>query len=316
MRIFRSMAEIPAGFGPSAVTIGNFDGMHWGHRQIMRRTVTVSKAQALVPVVLTFDPHPAAVLAPERAPKLIMTIDQRLRAMQAEGIEAVFLLPFSVEFARQSAEQFAQEVLHNTLDARVVLVGEDFRFGYKQAGTIDTLRALGAQMNFTMEAIAPILRRGQRISSSAIRSLIAEGRVSRACRMLGAPLALEGNVVRGQGIGARQTVPTLNLAVESGVLPGHGVYVTTTSDLESPRRWRSITNVGVRPTFNGDDLTVETFLLEPLTGESPKRIEVRFLSYIRSEVRFDTPEALKARIMKDIALAGRVHRRLAKYGVG
>src|SRR5580698_9385098 len=143
MRIFRSSAEVPANFGPSVVTIGNFDGVHVGHRQIMRRVVTLAQQTGRTATVLTFDPHPARVLAPDRAPKLLMTIDQRLRNMEAEGIEAVFLIPFSVEFAKLTPEEFVEQVLAGALKARVVLVGEDFRFGYKQAGNLTTLEELG-----------------------------------------------------------------------------------------------------------------------------------------------------------------------------
>src|ERR1700722_3629476 len=134
MRIFRSPAEIPASFGPSAVTIGNFDGVHAGHRQIMRQLLNQSVAMSLTPVVLTFDPHPAKVLAPDRAPKLIMTTGQRLRAFESEGIEAVLLLPFSLDFAKLTPKEFARLILVDTLKAKLILVGEDFRFGHKQAG--------------------------------------------------------------------------------------------------------------------------------------------------------------------------------------
>lgn len=305
MQIFRSQEEIPRSFGPSAVTIGNFDGMHSGHREIMRRVVAVSRERALTPTVLTFDPHPARVLAPERAPKLIMTMGQRLRAMEAEGIEAVFLLPFSLEFARLSPEEFAVRILRDTLHARYVLVGEDFRFGYKQAGNIETLRQW-----FEVHPVGAVARRGERISSSAIRRLLAEGAVSRACRMLGGPFALEGAVVKGQGIGSKQTVPTLNLAPENEVLPKTGVYVTRTRDLGSARTWPSVTNVGYRPTFDGHGLTVETFLLTPLEGETPARIEVQFLKFIRDERKFEDAAALRAQILKDAGFAARLHRRL------
>jgi riboflavin kinase/FMN adenylyltransferase len=149
-----------------------------------------------------------------------------------------------------------------------------------------------------------------------IRRLVVEGAVSRACRMLGAPFALEGAVVRGQGIGSKQTVPTLNLAPENEVLPKTGVYVTRTRDLHSNRRWNSITNVGYRPTFEGQGLTVETFLLDPLDDAHPERIEVSFLSFVRDERKFETAEALKKQILLDAAVAGRLHRRLTKLFVG
>lgn len=320
MRIFRSPSEVPPDFGPSVITIGNFDGVHIGHRQILRRVVDQARERGCTPAVLTFDPHPARVLAPDRAPRLLMTIDQRLRGMEAEGIEAVLLIPFSLEFAKLTPEEFVEQVLAGTLKARAVLVGDDFRFGHRQAGNVDTLRELGSRFGFTLEPVAGIGRRGERVSSTLIRNLVVAGRVSHACRMLGAPFALEGNVVRGQGIGSKQTVPTLNLDVRNEVLPKTGVYVTRTRNLDAPsgagRQWNSITNVGYRPTFAGEGLTVETFLLEPLAGAQPERIEVGFLSFVRDERKFDNPEALKARILLDVAVANRLHRRLAKYRVG
>ncbi len=316
MKVFRSLGEIHAAFGPSVIAIGNFDGVHAGHRQIMRRVAALARANGYSAAVLTFDPHPARVLAPDRAPKLLMTIDQRLRNMEREGIEAVLLLPFSLEFAKLAPKEFAVQVLAHALGARIVLVGEDFRFGYKQAGNIETLRTLGDAFGFQLEAVPGIARRGVRVSSTAIRNLVEAGRVSLACRMLGAPFALEGGVVRGKGIGSKQTVPTLNLAPLNEVLPKTGVYVTRTRDLDSGRVWPSITNVGYRPTFDGRDLTVETFLLEPIGNETPHRIELSFLTFVRDERKFDTPEALKARILKDVDVATRLHRRLAKLSVG
>jgi riboflavin kinase/FMN adenylyltransferase len=307
MTIFRSPADVPKSFGPSVVTIGNFDGVHSGHRQIMRQL----KPANLTRVVLTFDPHPAKVLAPDRAPTLLMTIGQRLRACESEGIEAVLLLPFSLEFAKLTPDEFVREILVEALHARLVLVGEDFRFGYKQAGNIETLRALGQQYGFEVFPIAPIERRKERISSTGIRKLVSEGAVSRACRMLGAPFALEGEVVKGQGIGSKQTVPTLNLAPRNETLPKNGVYVTRTRDLDSDRRWPSITNIGYRPTFEGKGLTIETFLLGPFDGNSPEQIEVEFLAFVRDERKFDTPEDLKKQILKDAGVAARLHRHLS-----
>ncbi len=330
MKVFRSSAGVPGDFGPSVVTIGNFDGVHIGHRQIMRRVVALAREKGCVPTVLTFDPHPARVLAPDRAPRLLMTVNQKLHSMEAEGIEAVFLIPFSLEFARLTPEEFVEQMLSQTLSARVVLVGEDFRFGHKQAGNLATLRELGERFGFTLEVVPGIERRGERVSSTVIRKLVMEGAVSRACRMLGSPFALEGAVVKGQGIGSKQTVPTLNLAPENEVLPRTGVYVTRTRDLQSfvgarttetstcalACVWNSITNVGYRPTFGGEGLTVETFLLEPPGDVHPERIEVSFLFFVRDERKFETPEALKAQILSDIAVANRLHRRLTKHRVG
>jgi riboflavin kinase/FMN adenylyltransferase len=316
MTIFRSSAEVPETFGPSVVTIGNFDGVHAGHRQIMRRVVALAREKKRTPCVLTFDPHPARVLAPDRAPRLLMTVDQRLRSMEKEGIEAVFLIPFSFEFAKLTPEEFVEQVLAKTLKARIVLVGEDFRFGHRQGGNLDTLRELGARFGFTLEVAAGLARRGERISSTGLRKLVADGSVSRACRLLGTPFAIEGAVVKGQGIGSKKTVPTLNLAPENEVLPKTGVYVTRTRDPESGQIWNSITNVGYRPTFAGEGLTVETFLLESLKEPHPNRIEVSFLFFVREERKFESSDLLKAQILRDVAVANRLHRRLTKHRVG
>ncbi len=313
MTAFHSLREIPAGFGPSVVTIGNFDGVHAGHREILRRVAAIGREQGLVPAVLTFDPHPARVLAPERAPRLLTTLSQRLRRISSEGVDSALLLPFSLEIAKMSPEVFVRDVLVESLRARVVLVGEDFRFGHRQAGDIAMLRALGERFGFVVESAGAILRRGERVSSTAIRKLVQAGHVTRACRMLGEPFALEGPVVTGHGVGAKQTVPTLNLEPENEILPAIGVYVTRTRNLSnSSVEWRSITNVGHRPTFDGGELSVETFLLDPFDGDTPERIEVRFLRFVRAERKFDTPELLRAQIMKDVAFATRVHSRLER----
>jgi riboflavin kinase / FMN adenylyltransferase len=174
MKIFHSAAEVPHAFGPSVITIGNFDGVHLGHRQIMRRVVALARERQCTPTVLTFDPHPARVLAPDRAPRLLMTMDQRLRCMEAEGIEAALLIPFSMEFAKLTPEEFVEQILARTLNARMVLVGEDFRFGYKQTGNIDTLRELGERFGYTLEAVPGIARRGERVSSTRVRKLVVD----------------------------------------------------------------------------------------------------------------------------------------------
>jgi riboflavin kinase/FMN adenylyltransferase len=316
MRVFRSAGEVPADFGPAVVTIGNFDGVHLGHREILRRVVAIGRERGLTATVLTFDPHPARVLAPERAPKLIATVSQRLRRFEAEGIEAVLLLPFSREFAKAGPEEFARDVLARTVHARVVMVGDDFRFGYRQAGNIETLRSLGQEHGFELKPMPQILCKGTRVSSTAIRGLIAAGKVTTACRMMRAPFALEGPVVQGYGIGTKQTVPTLNLAAENELIPGDGVYVTRTRDEASGEHWKSITNVGKRPTFEGTERTVETFLLDPPPPSAPARIEVSFLAFMRGERKFGSPVLLREQILRDVGAANRFHRRIARLTVG
>lgn len=312
--VFRSLEEVSGTFGPSAITIGNFDGVHCGHRGILRRVREVAQENGWTPAVLTFDPHPTKLVAPARSPKLMTTPEQRCRLMAEEGIEKCLILPFTREIANLTPEEFVSRILVDALDARAVLVGDNFRFGHKQAGDTKALRALGERFGFALEAVHPIALRGEIVSSSAIRQHIEAGRTEIPWRMLGRPFALEGEVVRGHGIGSKQTVPTLNLATSCEVMPAMGVYVTRTADLDARRAWESVTNIGFRPTFGGDDaLSIETFLLQGLEGASPARIRVEFLRRLRSERKFANPEELKSQIMRDVASANTFFRRLAKW---
>ncbi len=315
MRVFRSLDAIPPGFGPSVVTIGNFDGVHLGHQQIMRQVVETAQATNCIPCVLTFDPHPAQILFPDRAKRLLMTPEMRLEKLAKLGIDTCFLLPFSREFAALTPGEFAGKILRETFGAKQVFVGEDFRFGHQQMGDFSELAALGLELGYTAAAVGAVCRRGERVSSTAIRRHLEAGEVSRACRLLGGPWEIRGEVVSGQGIGSKQTVPTVNLLPGGGILPRNGVYVTRTRELESTRVWDSITNVGTRPTFAGEGITVETFLLSPFDGVTPGQIAVEFLRWVREERRFETPEALKSQILRDVRGAVRLHQRLNKLRV-
>ena len=309
-RIFARLEDLPPDFGPCALTIGNFDGVHAGHRRILQRVVQTALELGCRAAAMTFDPHPTRVVAPDRAPKLMTTPAERADLMRAEGIDELLILPFDAGVAAWPPEYFVREVLVNKLKARAILVGHDFRFGHKHAGDTKLLAEMGRELGFTTELVPAVSIRGARVSSSLIRGLVEAGKVSRACRLLERPFALEGDVVSGHGIGRKQTVPTLNLAPTHEVLPANGVYVTRTHDVESGRTWKSVTNIGHRPTFNGDALTIETFLLEPLDG-TPRRIRVEFLTRIRDERKFDSPEALKARIFTDVRRAERYFRRVS-----
>ena len=306
MRIYRSLDEVPADFGPSALTIGNFDGVHTGHRSILRRVKQIAADRGWKPSALMFDPHPARGVAPRRAPRLMTPPEQRASLMAPEGIEQVLILPFTTDVARLTPEQFARQIVAGRLGARAVLVGDNFRFGHDHAGNVETLRELGSRLGFETEVVPAVTRRGRAVSSSTIRGLLESGRVSLAARWLERPYALEGEVVAGRGIGSRQTVPTLNLSTAAELIPKTGVYVTRTRDLDTQRAWNSVTNVGYRPTFgDSTQLTIETFLLDPLAGETPRRISVEFLWRVREERKFTNPEALKARILRDAAAARR-----------
>ena len=310
--IFRSLAEVPADFGPCAISIGNFDGVHVAHCQILRRVIAIARAEGWRSAALTFDPHPTRVVAPARAPRLLTTPEQRARLIERQGIDEVLILPFTAEVAKLSPEEFVRDLLVDKLNARAVLVGDNFRFGRFAAGDARTLAELGPKYSFETETIAAVTWRNRIISSSEIRNLIEAGRVSLACRLLGRPYALEGAVVRGAGVGSKQTVPTLNLETKAEVLPKTGVYVTRTRERAGSREWPSITNIGYRPTFNGHGLTIETYLLAGLDGPTPAEIAVEFLRWVRDEKKFENPEALKAQILRDVGRAQAYFRRLTQ----
>jgi riboflavin kinase/FMN adenylyltransferase len=303
-----------AGFKPSAVTIGKFDGVHAGHRHLIRQVIDAASEKGVAPSVLTFDRHPASVVAPDKAPLPLVSVDERCRLLAELGIEQILLLPFTSEVAKLTPQEFVNTCLRDAMRARVVLVGANFRFGHKQAGNPGVLRELGAQAGFEVRLVDSCTLRGRMVSTSEVRHALLAGNVSLAGRLLTRPYGLSGEVVRGHGVGSKQTVPTLNLKTEAEILPADGVYITGTRDLDSDRRWNSITNIGMRPTFQGAERTIETFLLEPLTGDAPQRIEVAFLRRVREERRFESPEALKHQIMRDVARAQAYFRRTALVG--
>jgi len=313
-RVFRSLDEVPSDFGPSALTIGNFDGVHAGHRRILRRVKAVAVERGLKASALTFDPHPTRVVAPARAPRLMTSPAQRCALMREEGIEQVLIMPFDRHVAHLSPEQFVEQVLVRKLGVRAVVLGHDFCFGYKQSGNVRVLQELGRKHGFTTEEVKAVTVRGRRVSSTVLRQLIEAGQVAQAARLLERPYALEGEVVAGRGIGSKQTVPTLNLATKAEVLPATGVYVTRTRDREDGRTWPSATNVGYRPTFGeGQELSIETFLLEPLHGETPRGIRVEFLWRVRNERQFPDAAALKQQILRDAGVSRAYFRRVKKW---
>jgi riboflavin kinase / FMN adenylyltransferase len=312
MSVFHSLESASGRFGPAALAIGNFDGVHIGHQALLHSTVAYARGHDLVPAVLTFDPHPTAVVAPHRQPEMICTIEDRIRLLQAAGADKILVLPFTEQLARMMPDEFVERILLSNLQTRAVFVGQNFRFGCRQSGTPETLAELGRNLNFEAHFLAPVILRGEIVSSSLIRKDLANSRVVRAARFLNRWFSLRGHVAPGHGVGRKQTVPTLNLTPTPGVVCPRGVFVTETVEPRTNRIWPSITNVGVRPTFGGDELTIETYLLSKLEGDSPGEIEVRFQHFLRGERRFPTPEDLKAQIMRDIARAQVFRSRLSK----
>jgi riboflavin kinase/FMN adenylyltransferase len=301
MNVWNGIGRYPQGAGPVAATIGNYDGVHLGHQAILRTVVEEARARGVESLVITFEPHPLAVLAPHRKPPLIQTRRQKLDSFERAGVDGVLVLDFDDALAARDGEAFFEEVLGERVRFWSVHVGSNFRFGRDRHGDVELLRRIGQRRGFRVVTLAPVLVEGRAVCSTSIRTAVLEGRVEAAREMLGRPFEVTGEVVRGEGRGRQLSFPTANLAVENELLPRRGVYVTEAALLA--RRYGSVTNVGVRPTFGGRNLVVETHILdfdEDIYGE---RIALRFLARLRDEKRFSSPTDLADQIARDRAAA-------------
>lgn len=282
----------------TVLTLGVFDGLHLGHQRIMEKVVSRAKAIGAVPTAITFDPHPRAVLHPENAPPLLQTLDQRLANFAFLGIEQAIVIRFDKAFAAQDAETFLHDIVHERLQAKEVYLGKGFFFGKNRGGNIELLRKMSRELGFFADEVSEVTLRGTRISSSKIRHLLAEGKVNLVRRMLGRPYGVEGQIVHGFERGRTIGFPTANLKPQNRVIPKFGVYATATLINNDWRK--SITNVGVRPTFEDETApSIETFIFDfdgDLYGDV---LRVRFLHRIRDERKFNGIEELKAQIERD-----------------
>lgn len=304
MRLFHGTdnAEIAR---PTVLTLGVFDGLHLGHQLIVQTVVERARAIKAVPTVITFDPHPRAVLHPQSAPPLLQTFDQKVEALGLLGIEQTIVVRFTQEFAQVRAAEFLRDVVRERLQARAVYLGRGFAFGYRREGNIELLKEVSGRLGFHAEEVPEVCLRGQRISSSKIRELLAEGRVNLARRMLGRPYGVEGRVVRGDERGRTLGFPTANLHPQNRVIPRTGVYVTATLIEGSWRR--SVTNIGTRPTFGRDALepSIETYVMNWSGDLYGDVVRVRFLQRLRAERKFASIEDLKRQIDLDVERAAR-----------
>jgi riboflavin kinase/FMN adenylyltransferase len=313
---FYSAADWNAKYAPtkrgSVLAIGNFDGIHLGHQRVLEFTRNLAKQSGSVATALTFEPPPLKVLRPEIAPLRISTNQQRMEWFGAAGMESAVVLPFTLELAKLSPEDFVENILVEQLRVRAIVVGDNFHFGHRQAGDVKLLRELGMRLGFDVVIHNPVVLQGEIVSSTLVRKFVGEGDVTRAARLLGRPFALTGEVVPGTGTGRKFTFPTLNLKPEQELLPAKGVYITRTIFEGETNSHRSVTNVGMRPTFNGTGLTVETHLLDYSGNFTPRPIEIRFWKKLRDEKKFSGPEELKAQIARDIDKANAFFTRLRK----
>lgn len=305
MQIFRSLSEVPAAFGPIVAIIGNFDGVHRGHRKMIHQVITRAQQLNAGSLAITFDPHPARVLHPESRRALITPLPQKLELLAETGVSATLVLPFTEEFSHTTARDFAQKVLKVRLGVIELHEGDNFRFGYKAEAGVESLDALGHELGFNVVIGSPIVLRGAPISSTRIRQLVAAGDVSGARALLGRPFSIVSRPASGRGYGTRYTVPTINLAPYDELIPAIGVYITSlTIDGEC---FQAVTNVGNRPTFGEDSFTIESHILNfhPIDLSDQTPIHLAFLKRLRDEIRWPSPEALREQIGKDVRRAQR-----------
>jgi riboflavin kinase/FMN adenylyltransferase len=305
MQIARSLAELGSPT-PSVVTIGNFDGVHCGHRMVIDSVLESARGLNATAIAVTFDPHPAHVLHTASRLPLITPLDEKLRLLADAGLDQVLVLPFTDELRHWTARHFAERVLRDALHAVEVHEGETFRFGYQAEADIAGLSDLGRELGFGVRAYVPCIARGAAISSSRIRALVVAGRLHEARALLGRSFSIHSTPAPGRGYGTRYAVPTINLAPYAELLPAHGVYITTLR-IGAERVFRGVTNVGNRPTFGTDSFAVESHLLdfEPIELSETTPLELTFLRRLRAERRFESTEALRDQIRIDVQQAQR-----------
>jgi riboflavin kinase / FMN adenylyltransferase len=300
MQVLHKLDDVPADYGPTLVTVGNFDGVHRAHALVLREIVARARQERIKSIAVTFEPHPARILRPESGLKLLTPTAEKLRLLEATGVDAVLLLAFGRDLSLMTPRQFAERILKKKLHAREVHEGYNFRFGHKASGDVHMLQEFGREMGFEVKVYPEMMLRGEKVSSSQVRRLIAEGRVSRARHLLGRPFCILGTPGRGRGYGSKYTVPTINLARYEELVPKDGVYITCTR--VGKEQFESATNVGTRPTFEAELFAIETHLLNfhPLELTPETEVEICFLQRLRDEIKFPSVDALREQIARDV----------------
>ncbi len=300
MRVWRHALEDAPSEGPFVVTLGTFDGVHAGHRRLLRQAAERARGIGQQAAVVTFDPHPTVVVAPQRRPRLLMTLEQRLEAFRSEGVDLAWVIPFSRTFSELEPLAFLDRI-QQVLSPVELHVGRAFCFGRDRSGTVETLEAWGAAHGCQVHTLALRAPDGGRLSSTRVREALDQGNVEEAASFLGHPYTLTGVVVEGDRRGRHLGFPTANLAWEQEQLPAYGVYVTEATLPHHGGSHLGLTNVGEKPTFEGQRLTVETHLPGFVDDLYGARMSLRFLHRLRGEVRFATVDELRAQIIVDVA---------------
>lgn len=282
---------------PSIVAIGNFDGVHTGHRALVDRCKSLARRGELTAVV-TFEPLPLAFFHPVGAPARLTTVWQKLNQLQSAGIDITWLMRFNKALAELSARTFAEQVLADKMQARAVVVGEDFRFGRGKAGDVNLLNQLGRELGFDVAVVPDVIIAGERVSSSGIRARLAQGDFEGAARLLGRPFSMEGHVCRGAGLGRKLGYPTANLAIRAAPSPLGGVLAAFSRVAGGP--WLpTVTNLGSRPVVDGKETLLEVHFFDFDEDLYGKRLEVQFVAKLRDELNFDTLDELVEQMKRD-----------------
>ena len=299
-------------FGPSLVSIGNFDGIHRAHETVLHEVLNRARAEGAKALAVTFDPHPTHILRPDKELKLLTPLPVKLRLFEATGVDGVLVLPFSRDLSMMSPREFVEQILVDRLKVSEVHEGYNFHFGHKAAGNVDVLREFGREFGFEVVVYPEMTLRGEKVSSTDIRRLVREGKVSKARHLLGRVFSIHSTPGRGRGYGHKYTVPTINLSRYDELIPRDGVYITRSKIGDAC--FDSVTNVGVRPTFGADSFAIESHMLNfhpiELTAETP--VELAFLEWIRPEMKFPSTDALRDQIAKDVHKARRFFQHLKR----
>ncbi len=298
MRLITDLSQITDPYRNSVVTLGNFDGIHLGHQELIRMIIRRSREIGGTSIVITFRPHPLKVLAPERCPALISIYEEKIRLIEDLGIDVLVKIPFSLEFAKMTPRDFAGNVLAHLLGSREVFVGYNYRFGRGREGNIDSLRRFGAEFGFSVREVEQVSLDGEEVSSTRIRTLLSEGEVEHASRLLGRRYAITGVVIKGDGRGKTLGFPTANIAPKHQIVPADGVYAVRV--LVREKTYDGIVNIGIRPTFDTGCRTIETHIFDFDEDVYGEEITVTFFGKIRDEMKFNSKEALIHQVGNDI----------------
>jgi len=298
MRIVRGLKSFTERLLNPVLTLGNFDGVHLGHQAIFRKVVARAGDIGGTSIAFTFEPHPLKVIAPERSPRLLNTFHGKMKLLTASCIDVVICANFTRVFADQNPDDFAREVLHKKIGVREVYVGYDYAFGKGREGSIESLKRVGRTYGFEVGVIEAVQVDGVVVSSSAIRDMVADGRVDDAARLLGRHYSIEGEVVHGAQRGQKLGFPTANLSTANELMPAYGVYAVLTSF--NGRRVKGVASIGVRPTFDSGPVSVEVYLLDFKGDLYGKQMDVSFIKRLRGEEKFIDAEGLVRQIRKDV----------------